>query len=262
MYRTDMYGMLPGFSGVSETYDRVFQWGRIEDALIVGAVLSGAARDAGNGNQPGLMRPGLLLGKVTSSGKLKEYNPTGTDGSDLVYGVLCSTARTVNFDNADQDRLVRVLVRGPVKASGLIGLDAQARSQMRGRFLFDDDHVNPSGLKPHLRVQAKTSNYTVLAADAGTLFTTTGASGAVTFTLPAIAAGLGPFEFLNTVDQNMTVASAEGDNIVTLNDNAADSLAFSTSSQKVGGHLRVYADNAGTKWLVEVLSGGTLTIAT
>ncbi|MGE3410133.1 MAG: hypothetical protein AB7I37_25340, partial [Pirellulales bacterium] len=87
-----------------------------------------------------------------------------------------------------------------------------------------------------------------------TLFTTTGASGAVTFTLPALAAGLGPFEFLNTVNQDMIIASAAGDDIVTDGDAAADSIAFSTASHKIGGRARFRANAAGTAWHVEILS--------
>lgn len=108
---------------------------------------------------------------------------------------------------------------------------------------------------------AKTASYTVLAKDNGTLFTTTGASGTVTFTLPAIAPGLA-FGFLNVVDQTMGVASAEGDNIVAINDASADSLTFSTSSQKIGAYLKVFSNSAGTKWHYEAYTSATITVAT
>lgn len=41
-----------------------------------------------------------------------------------------------------------------------------------------------------ISVQVKTANYTVLANESGTAFDTTGATGAVTFALPAATAGL------------------------------------------------------------------------
>jgi hypothetical protein len=47
--------------------------------------------------------------------------------------------------------------------------------------------LNGRGL---LNVEAKTANYTVTTTDNGTTFTTTGASGTVTFALPAAAIGL------------------------------------------------------------------------
>lgn len=97
---------------------------------------------------------------------------------------------------------------------------------------------------------AKTANYQVLVGDVGTLFTTAGASGEVDFTLPAIAANLGPFEFHNQVDQIMKVISTEGTNMILDNNASATSLAFSTSSHKLGGRVSLQANAAGTKWLV------------
>lgn len=107
----------------------------------------------------------------------------------------------------------------------------------------------------------KAADYTVLQSDNGTLFTTLGASGAVTFTLPAIRAGYS-FGFLNMVDQNMTIASAgSNDNIVAPNDLTADSVAFSTSSEKIGALVWVFTNSAGTKWIVAKLCGNAMTIA-
>lgn len=93
---------------------------------------------------------------------------------------------------------------------------------------------------PLMRVVAKTASYTVLEADQGTLFTTEGAGGAVTFTLPATAdLPAGWFvEFLNCADQNMIVAAGTADTMVVFNDIAADSIAFSTTSEKAGGYIK------------------------
>jgi hypothetical protein len=99
-------------------------------------------------------------------------------------------------------------------------------------------------------ITAKTSSYTVLATDSGTFFTTEGASGAVTFTLPAVGTTHFHAWFFCAEDQTMTVASAAGDDMVLFNDVAADSLAFSTSSEKAGGGCYCISD--GTKWMVLV----------
>lgn len=119
-------------------------------------------------------------------------------------------------------------------------------------FKKDGVEVNP----PFRRVvTAKTASYTCLESDCGNLFTTTGASGAVTFTLPTAAAGNAGlwYEFFNTVDQTMTVAAATGDTMVVFNDAAADSIALSTASEKIGTGIRVISD--GSKWLVFVSLG-------
>jgi len=121
-----------------------------------------------------------------------------------------------------------------------------------------DGHIDDIVYKR--RVVAKTADYTVLAAESGTFFTTEGATAAVNFTLPAFADGL-EFEFYNAEDVNLTVTSGTADLMVASNDVAADSVAFSTTSLKAGGSFKVVSD--GVKWFAQVLSdGNTVTIAT
>jgi len=95
-------------------------------------------------------------------------------------------------------------------------------------------------------VTAKTSDYTVTAAESGTIFTTEGAGGAVVFTTPAVGDGL-HYWFVNAEDQTMTVTAGAADTMVTFNDVAADSVGFATTSEKVGGAIFIVSD--GTKWM-------------
>jgi len=100
------------------------------------------------------------------------------------------------------------------------------------------------------RVQAKAASYTCTVADSGTMFTTTGASGAVTFTLPAVATSTGVwYEFVNTVGQNMVI-SAPADTLVAFNDATATSLTYSQASELIGASAKVTCD--GSKWLLQV----------
>ncbi len=110
---------------------------------------------------------------------------------------------------------------------------------------------------------AKTADYTVVAADSGSVFHTTGATAAVNFTLPKISDGPFHFLFINGADQNMTVTAETADTAVTYNDLAADSVAFSTSSEKIGGAIEVWCD--GTTLFVLARPASiyqTITIAT
>lgn len=91
------------------------------------------------------------------------------------------------------------------------------------------------------KVLAKTSDYTVTVNESGTFFTTEGASAAVNFTLPAASDGPWIFDFFNAEDVNMTVTAETADTMVTFNDVEADSVAFSTSSEKIGGSCRVFS---------------------
>lgn len=95
--------------------------------------------------------------------------------------------------------------------------------------------------QPFKRVVAKTAAYTVLESDHGTLFTTEGASGSVTFTLPATAnLPVGWFvEFFQAADQGMVIAAGTADTLVVGNDLAADSIAYSTAGEMIGNFIRV-----------------------
>ena len=84
---------------------------------------------------------------------------------------------------------------------------------------------------------------TLTQAESGSIILVVGSTGAVNITLPAITKGK-PFEFeiINCSDQNLTVTAETADTINTYNDLAADSVAFSTASEKIGGAFRVVCD--------------------
>jgi len=210
-------------------------------------VISSTAADSGN-SPTSTLRPGLILGKITSSGEYKEYSATATDGSQVAECVLLEEVNMLDpATAANADRWWSVAISGRLKAEALINLDYQARSQLMARgFQFNDGVF---AQLPYKGEVAKTADYTVTSADNGMLFTTTGASGTVVFTLPTLAAGL-RFRFFNTVNQTMTVASAAGDDMITDGDAGADSVTLSTSSHKIGGGFDVIANAAGTAWYV------------
>ncbi|HVX15952.1 MAG TPA: head decoration protein [Pirellulales bacterium] len=254
-------GNLPGFSTLQQTVESVVTWGG-DGAPVVeqeSYVIDSTTVDSGN-SPTTYLRPGLLLGKIASSGNLKQYSATASDGSQNVFGVLLRGISTLDLNGNAENKYGKILVGGCVKGSLLIGLDQYARRQMVGRFFFDDDFTGQAGAfaAPYAEV-AKTAAYQVLATDNGTLFTTLGASAEVDFTLPAIAAGY-TFQFLNLVAQTMKVLSNEGSNIVWDNNASASSLAFGTASHQIGGHLQFYANGAGTKWYVRNYSPATSTV--
>lgn len=110
------------------------------------------------------------------------------------------------------------------------------------------------------KISAKTASYQIKEGDIGTLFTTRGASGAVTFTLP-LATYLPSgwwCEFFQAADQNMVIAAyASGDNITTKNDLTADTITFSTATELIGNGVRVVWD--GTGWLAFLMTEETAT---
>ena len=273
MFDFSGFAHTPGMDGLRQTVESVIGWGPWDHnrAFIAPVILDGASLDAG-GTPTTLIRPGLLLGQNRTTLKCKEWNPTGTDGSQDLYGVMLYDASTQLF-GANQDRWFGfALVGGNVKASSLIipgnasaGIDGDAnehyvRAAMSGRFMFDDyPHQWPNS--PWKNYQAKTANYTVVDQDNGTFFTTLGASGAVTFTLPAVASAKGQrYLFYNAVDQNMTVQSAAANGLITFNNAAASSVAFSTAGNKIGAAVEVIGIS-GSKWLVRPSGANTMTVA-
>ncbi len=123
--------------------------GRVR-ATIVTRILSGAARDAVN-TPTTTLRAGMVLGQITASKKLVQYDAGASDGSQTIVGILLDDTRVVNENGEDQDQPVRVLMSGDVRASQLLikgaafvghTNEAAARTALKavGKcFLFDDE---------------------------------------------------------------------------------------------------------------------------
>ena len=92
------------------------------------------------------------------------------------------------------------------------------------------------------RYVTKTDDYTVKSTESGTFFNNAGATKAIVFTLPAISTGPWHFEFFVAADQSVTVTAGTADTLMTFNDLAADSIAFSTASEKIGGRILIDCD--------------------
>ena len=255
---TGAYG-LPSIQTALETVENVFWWGRFEQEAFVGSVVIGSARDTGNSGDTTVLRPGLLLGKITASGKLKEWNPTGTDGSQHIYGVLGYSQKMTRLGSNADRWLGWVYCWGFLKADRILipgepnfGISGNAnehiiRKQLGNRFTFSDqlEGNNFGGVR---NVVAKTADYQVTDADHDTLFTTRGTVGSVNFTLPATPlAGL-HYKFMNCAANNMVITSGTADQLVTWNDIGADSITTGEGGNQIGVGFEVYGD--GTGWLV------------
>jgi len=109
-------------------------------------------------------------------------------------------------------------------------------------------------------LSAKTANYTIgtNTTDAfGTIFTNEGASGSVTFTLPAPTSGAYYF-FAGVADQNLVITAGSAI-AITVNNAAATSITYSTASQKIGSFAVAIATS--TKWLLVNIGRNTATVA-
>lgn len=112
------------------------------------------------------------------------------------------------------------------------------------------------------RFVTKVAAYTVTAKETGTWFLTTGATAAVTFTLPPLSDGPWIFFFTAVADIGMVVAGPALTSI-TFNDATATSVAYSTSSEIMGGTVIAICDGTTVVLLTPIISEGqTVTIVT
>lgn len=124
--------------------------------------------------------------------------------------------------------------------------------------LFVDWVSKVTGLGAQQELHA--ADYTVLAADSGKTFV---ATAAAIFALPTAAEGL-EATFVQTANANLTVSATAG-SIITKGDAAANSVAYSTTDEKIGAicHFVAIEVTAGTwKWLHISLCTHTVTVVT
>lgn len=254
MLMTDSYGIVPGLTTSRETYENEFRWGSQYQGIFANAFIDGNTIDSGN-TPTFELRPGLLLGQITATGKYTDYDKTATDGSEVACAVLIEGLRMLDFSNNAVDRFYAVLVGGPVQASKLINFDNMARQQM-DKFIFDDIGQIPGGhWYPFKRFVTKTANYSIVAGDNYTMFDNTGASGTVVLTLPAVAPGYF-FGLRAAAAQVIRFTSNEGSNVI-----GTGLTDTSVSVTAIGGVIWIYSNPAGTKWIVEQHGTQTITVA-
>ena len=115
--------------------------------------------------------------------------------------------------------------------------------------------------KIEMPISTKTADYSVLLSDSGHIFTTYGAAANVNFTLPTTVKKGVWFLFLNSANYNMTVTAGTADTLIAFNDAEADSVAASTTNQKIGAAILVVSD--GNKYhAIGIGVGATYTVGT
>lgn len=249
------YGAFPGFSAEYNDSTTDIFWGgdmgRL-DVLMRPEVLDGTIRDATN-SPTTVLRPGLLLAR-NSSGKLVAYDPSGTGGVQKAIAILPIEIKVTDFFGANLDRVLAVIVRGPVRASKLIGLDYSSRGQLADLGFRFDDGVQNDSFQYAAITDVGDAAYTVSANETGVLFVLRPSASRI-ITLPALAPGL-TYEFVNHGSATFVLTSAEGDNMIVGNDLEADSVSFATTGEIIGATIRVTSIQFGAtkKWLVQQLT--------
>ena len=264
----DPRGATPGHRDIRESGEvQVYKAGEGFPGYFVlssGVTIASGNTDTGNTGDTSTLRGGNLIATDTSTDNEYIYDPDANNGRQTAWGILIRHQPMLENGTATNKVMVPILSQGVARKSKLIGLDAQAESQLAMRGIFMDDAPQGAAALVHpVSVSQKSADYTVLVADNGTLFISTN-TGDQEFTLPTIAAGLS-YEFLQTINQEMLITSGDGDNIVLFNNSAADGISYTTAGEQIGARCRVLAVYIGTgsanlRWVVEQLSTSTLTV--
>lgn len=210
------------------------------------------------------LRCGLVMARLAATNAWVDYDPTANDGSQFACGVLLEQLFMLDPSTGSvSSKVGKIAIAGNLKSAGsnLIGFDRAARTSLRRQgFIFDDSTTVYDAASPWAGAKYITATATLTAADSGKLIVSNGA-GAVVLTLPAIANGL-VIEAKNIANQSFQFASAEGTNIIAVNNASATSVTASTGSQMIGAHFRVTGTyvNGTLKWVFQNLSPGVVTI--
>lgn len=271
------YGAMPGTGTLQASQEAQVWVGRDSSQEFGSIALAAATTDIGNTGTTNLLRPGLVLGKITATGLYRDYGATNTDGSEIALAVLY--VGTNMLDSSGNTKITQgfIVAKGILQPDFLIGLDGQARRQMvqSGKFIFSDNIRGsfaflgaPMSERTIAATNATLANVTLLAfstdvlpGDNGKLIMTTGSNTDVNITLPAVTSVGFMVEVLNTANVNLKVLSAEGANIVFDGVASCNSIAFATTNHKIGGRAQFMVNSAGTGWTVRVMSLNTITIA-
>jgi hypothetical protein len=76
------------------------------------------------------LRRGLVLGKITASGKLSQYDDTNEDGSQVAVGILDGEVDLLDEDNTAQDTQATMVIHAFADESELLGIDANGKTDL------------------------------------------------------------------------------------------------------------------------------------
>jgi hypothetical protein len=243
-------------TAVKSTAEGSFLVSQIEQSYLLGVVIDGAARDAGN-SPTTTLRPGLIMAQVTASKKYKQYDVAGTDGTEVPVGVLSAATKVIDADGANQDQTAVLVAGGILKQANLILLDTNARRVMRERgFIFDDELTTEVPTARKVNLAAATQALT--AAQSGQKFV--GAVDAV-FTLPAAAPALKGvwYEFETgalSSGTGLSISPAAADHIRGNGLTAVDDkdLINTGATDRLGDMVRIYCDGVDG-WVIDAVIG-------
>lgn len=259
---------IPGVGAAIEETPREILWeDHPSQVLRKSVIVDGATRDAGN-TPTTVLRAGLLLGKLTADDNYTEWDADATDGSQDLIGPLSRELRAQDFDGTDADRVLELIIKGPVKASQLLIQGSAlvghvdeylARRMLHGAgFTLDDDPAGYlAGNGPRFDALETATTKTLTDADTGKILYFSNVAS-VTVTLPATCKPGQEFFLLRTGAEEFILNGAA--NIITgqtadagvANVVVQDTVTYTTADEHLGAYFHVLGVYHSTtpKWWV------------
>jgi hypothetical protein len=95
----------------------------------IGITIDKTARDAGN-TPTTTLRKGLVIGKITATGKYAQYNDAANDGTQVARCILADEVNLLDEEGTAQDGHSVGVIHGVVEEAKLIGLDANGKADL------------------------------------------------------------------------------------------------------------------------------------
>ena len=121
---------LPNFGLGTEKTDTPTEFRLSDHGILVGITIAAAVRDSGS-TPTTTLRRGLVVGKITASGKFAQYSNAATDGTGTAAGILVHEVDLLGPYASAQDATGLILVHGYVKESVCIGLDEDGKADLK-----------------------------------------------------------------------------------------------------------------------------------
>ncbi len=93
-------------------------------------VLNSTAVDSGGDPVETNLRKGLVLGKITATGKYAQYNNSASDGTEVARGVLDFDVNMLDGNGVAQDKNTLMVIHGLVNSNSLFGSNGAGLTDM------------------------------------------------------------------------------------------------------------------------------------
>lgn len=79
---------------------------------------------------------GTVVGKLTTSGKLCRYENARIDGGEVAIGIIEEQIDSKTVNGVTHDIIASYIVHGLVYEAQCVGLDANAKTDLKGQVIF------------------------------------------------------------------------------------------------------------------------------